>query len=275
MANRRVKKDVDAEADLHGLTVEQMRLTLQKRWPEWRGRRRVRLIHGRGAALKPELERWCREMGIPYAQDQGNPGSLVIFPHHRALPDTPIATTLREKGLRLTPEEEAYLRDPAVVERARQEERQRQQEEARRRRAEEAAKAAQSRRDEALWQAEMARLDALDRRRGSAAREENKPSPPRILPPSQLKYQEGYWRAELIRVADTDTDTLKKQKRTGLDKLAPPLEVKPPQPPSSVGPATPPPPPERDTAADQALFEEEMARLAGFEPGAIRRVKRE
>jgi DNA-nicking Smr family endonuclease len=272
VANKRDKKDVDAEIDLHGLTVEQLRLTLQKRWPEWRGMRRVRLIHGRGDILKSEVERWCREMGLPFGADPGNPGALRIFPHDRTLPDKTLATSLREQGLRLTPEEEAYLRDPQVIERTRQEERQRQQEAERQRRAEEATRSTQQRRDETLWQAEIARLDALDKRRSGGAEPDSKPGPPLILPPSEIKHQEGYWRAEIVRVADTDTNTLKKQKRTGLDKLAPPLEPKPtPPPPSNAASSAP----MRDTAADQALFEEEMARLDGFTPGAARRAKNE
>ncbi len=271
MANKRDKKDVDAEIDLHGLTVEQMRLTLQRRWPEWRGMRRVRVIHGRGAALKPELERWCEEMGIPCSPDPGNPGAMRIHPQHRTLPDHSLAVSLREKGLQLTPEEEASLRDPAALERALQEEQRRRREEEQRRRTEEAARATQRRRDELLWQAEVARLDALDRSRSGGAKSEGKPYPPRILPPSQIKHHEGYWRAELVRVADTDTDTLKKQKRTGLDKLAPPIEPKPAQPAPQAKPA----PPSRDTAADQALFEAEMARLSESEPSTVRRIKRE
>ncbi|HZP80109.1 MAG TPA: Smr/MutS family protein [Chthonomonadaceae bacterium] len=266
MANRRGKRDVDAEVDLHGLTVEQMRHTLQKRWPEWRGMQRVRVIHGRGEALKPELERWCREMGIPYALEPGNPGSTRIFPAHRELRDKPMGTTLAEKGLRLTPEEEAYLRDPQVVERARQEALRRQKEEERRK----IAAAGQRRRDESLWQAEMARLDALDRNRARRGTGDSRPAPPIILPPSEIKHQEGYWRAEIVRVADTDTDTLKKQKRTGLDKLAPPLEPKPAAPASPAKPAVP----QRDTAADEALFEAEMGRLAESDSRATRQAKR-
>lgn len=260
MANKRGKRDVDAEIDLHGLTVEQMRLMLQKRWPEWQGMTRVRVIHGRGEALKPALERWCRERGIPYALEPGNPGATRLFPAHRELPDKPMGTTLAEKGLRLTPEEETYLRDPQVVERARQEALRWQKEEERRR----ITEAGQRRRDEALWQAEMARLDALDRNHARNGGADSRPAPPVILPPSEMKHQEGYWRAEIVRVADTDTDTLKKQKRTGLDKLAPPLEPKPAAPASPTKPAVP----QRDTAADQALFEAEMARLAESEPRA-------
>jgi hypothetical protein len=270
VANSRGKKDVDVEVDLHGLTVEQLRHILQRRWPEWRGLQQVRIVTGRGEALKPEVERWSQEMGIPYAPDPNNPGSMRLFPSRRTLPDRSLGTTLREKGLRLTPEEETYLRDPQVVERARQEALRRKQEEEQRQRAEAASRAGRQRQDDALWQAEVARLDNLDRKRGGSAESGSKPTPPRIVPPSEMQHQEGYWRGELVRVADTDTDTLKKQKRTGLEKLAPPIEPKPtPSPPQKTRQAAP----QRDTAADQALFESEMTRLDEFDPRATRRAK--
>ena len=271
MAGKQNKKEVDAEIDLHGLNLEQMRLNLQRRWPEWRHLRRVRIIHGRGSVLKPEVEQWCREMGIPFAPEPNNPGALRIFPQERTLPDNPLAVTLKEKGLRLTPEQEAYLRDPEANERQRAEAQRRAQEAERRRQTDAAARAAQQRRDEALWQQEMTRLDALDRSRKDSRNGDGKPAAPRILPPSEIKHQEGYWRAELVRVADTDTPTLQKQKRRGLDKLAPPLPDKPaqaPQNPRAAGPL-------RDTEADHALFAEEMARLAGSDPRETRRGKRE
>src|SRR5689334_11221123 len=115
MANRREHKEVEAAVDLHGLTAEEMRLALQKHWPEWRGLRSVRIIHGQGVVLKPELERWCAEMGIPFTPDPRNAGAMRIFPRERTIPNTSLSTTLRDKGLRLTPEEEAYLRDPQTV----------------------------------------------------------------------------------------------------------------------------------------------------------------
>ncbi|HZT42438.1 MAG TPA: Smr/MutS family protein [Chthonomonadaceae bacterium] len=267
MAGKHSKKEVDAEIDLHGLNREQMRLNLQQRWPDWRNLRRVRIIHGRGSILKPEVEQWCRDMGIPFAPEPNNPGALRIFPRERTLPDRPLAVTLEEKGLRLTPEQEAYLRDPEASERKRAEEQRRVQEQERHRQADVAARAAQQRRDEALWQQEMARLDALDRSRKDNRNGDGKPAAPRILPPSEIKYQEGYWRAELVRVADTDNPTLQKQKRHGLDKLAPPLPEKPPQTSQNARPTGP----SRDTEADRALFEEEMARLAGVDPRETRR----
>jgi hypothetical protein len=266
------KNDVDAEVDYHGCTVEQMRHALQQRWPEWRGMRRVRVIHGQGLALKPALLRWCRERGIPFAPEPHNPGSTYIYPASRQLTETSLTNTLAEKGLRLTPEQEAALRDPQAALRAQQEACRRQQEEERRKHAEEANRKAQQRRDEALWQAEMARLDALDKRHSQKPKENGeKPSAPILLPPTVIKHQEGYWRAELVRVADTDTETLQKQKRTGLDKLAPPLETKPPQKPSGA-PASAP---KRDEAADRALFEAEMARLAESDTQSVRRTSRD
>lgn len=258
------KKDVDVEVDYHGLTVEEMRHALERRWPTWRGLRRVRVVHGQGTALKPELERWCREMGIAFASEPNNPGSTRLFPTERTLPEMALNTTLAEKGLRLTPEQEAELRDPQAILRAKEEEKRRRQEEERKRLEDEAAQRAKQRREEALWQAEVARLDALDRNRPKRKTDDGKPNAPVIVPPSVIKHQEGYWRAELVRVADTETEVLNKQKRTGLDKLAPPIEPKPPKP----APAAPgrPAPPARDEATDRALFEAEMARLAGDEP---------
>jgi hypothetical protein len=268
-------KDVDIEVDLHGLTVEQLRHTLQRRWSEWHGMRSVRIVHGRGTSLKPEVERWCREMGIPCENDAGNPGSLRLFPQRRTLPEVTVTTSLREKGLKLTPEQEAYLRDPEVMERARQEALRRKREEERRLVQEAANRTLQRRKDEALWQAEIARLDRIDRKRGAEPAGEAKPTPPKVVPPAEIKHQEGYWRSELVRVADTDTDTLKKQKRTGLDKLAPPMEAAKAAPSTPTQPEKKPPMrPQRDTAADQALFEAEMARLAGADPDETRSTKR-
>lgn len=263
MGKKGGKKDVDLVVDYHGCTVEEMRHALEHQWSSWRGRRSVRVIHGQGAALRPELERWCRERGISFAAEPNNPGSTKLFPSDRTLPVTKIGTSLQEKGLRLTPEEEAYLRDPEALRRAQEEARKRQAEEERKRREEAAANRAQQQRDEALWRAEVARLDAQDRGRSKKNRgeERGKPAAPVVVPPAVIKHQEGYWRAELVRVADTDHDTLKKEKRTGLDKLAPPMEPKPPQPaPTAATPAAPPRP-TRDEAADRALFEAEMARL--------------
>jgi hypothetical protein len=133
-----------------------------------------------------------------------------------------------------------------------------------------AAEAAK-RRDEALWQAEIARLDTQDRGKGKPA-EDAKPRPPVLIPPLHLRFDEGYWKAELSRVADTDGETLQKQKRTGLDKLAPPMQ------PAKTAERKPraheaKPPPKRDLEAEQALFEEEMDRLGDFDGFEIRRAK--
>lgn len=272
------KRDVDVEADLHGLTAEQMRVTLQEKWPQWQGKQSVRIIHGQGTVLRPEVERWCREMGIPVSLDPINPGALKIYPRERFTAGTgvtnSIGVSLREKGLRLTPEQEAELRDPVAMERARQEERRRREAEARKKQEDEAARRQRLRQEESLWQAEMARLDRMDKQRGSAsAASDAKPVPPRIIPAPSIKHQEGLWRGELVRVADTDTETLTKQKRTGLDKLAPPMPAVDKDKPQSGTASTPPPRaltplekararrPQRDTAADQALFEAELARL--------------
>lgn len=261
--SRRDKNEVDVEVDLHGLTVEEMHHALQKRWSGWRERRSVRVIHGQGEALRPAVERWCREMGIPFKLDAGNSGSTLLFPLQRIVPaanSSTLGVTLREKGLQLTPEQEAYLRNPEIVERARQEELRRKKEAEHKRLDELRKTAEQRRRDDALWQAEVRRLDGIDRKGGRKGDPDAKPAAPVVLPPTEIKHQEGFWRAELVRVADTDTDTLKKQKRTGLDKLAPPLEAV-----TKTEAAKPdarkPMAPQRDTAADQALFEEEMARL--------------
>lgn len=257
MANKRGKRDVNTAVDLHGLTVEQMRHELQRLWPDWRGMNSVRVVHGQGTALRPALIRWSEEMGVPCVPDPGNPGSLTLFPTRRTLPDASMRTTLKDHGLALTPEQEAELRDPAAAERARQEEIKRRREEELRKAETAATTALQQRRDEALWQAEMARLAAIDRQHAVNPNVEQRPRPPVIVPPVSIKHQEGYWRSELVRVADTDTDTLKKNKRHGLDKLAPPMEAVA----APKEPLKPTGPPPRDTVADQALFEAELARL--------------
>ena len=286
MAGGRGKKDVDIEADLHGLTAEQMRVTLQQKWPQWQTMQSVRIIHGQGTVLRPEVERWCQEMGIPVAIDPGNPGALKLYPRDRYSAENGIrnglGVSLREKGLRLTPEQEAQLRDPHAMERLRLEEQRRRAEEERKRREDEATRRARQRQEEALWQAEMARLDKLEQQRGGG-QTDVKPAAPRIVPPSSIKHQEGLWRGELVRVADTDTDTLKKQKRTGLDKLAPPMAALPKADETAVPPPRALTPLEkararqsrRDTSEDQALFAEELDRLFDSEVSDIRRAKRD
>ena len=273
MAGKRNQKDVDAEIDLHGLTAEQLRIALQQRWPQWRGLRSVRIVHGQGTVLRPEIERWCAETGIPYLPDAHNAGALRIFPRERTLPDNALGNTLKESGLRLTPEQEAWLRNPAEMERARQEEGRRLQLEEQRARALEAARLTQRQRDDALWQAEISRLGVMDKKKGKE-KDADKPRPPVILPAVQLKFQEGYWKAELSRVAETDTETLQVQKKTGLDKLAPPMmEGKPAAKPDEQRPRRRAP--QRDVEAEQALFEAEMERLGDFGDLEMRRAKRE
>lgn len=255
---------MEAELDLHGMTVEEMRRRLEQEWPGWRGLRRVRVIHGRGAALKPELIRWCEERGVPCSVDGGNPGSTCILPLMRGTAETRIGTTLAEKGLALSAEQEAMLRDPHLAEKARQEAIRKRKEEERRRLLETAADKAKRREEDTLWILEMARLDRMERKRTGALPDGRKPGAPRIVPASKIEHHEGYWRSELVRVADTDHETLKKEKRTGLDKLAPPMQAgdasrqRPVQ--DAVEPKRPVVP-ARDTAGDQALFEEALARL--------------
>jgi hypothetical protein len=255
MAGRRNRDDVNAEVDLHGLTAEQARLALQRSWPGWRGMRSVRIVHGQGAVLKPEIVRWCSEMGIPCLPDDRNPGALRILPLERKLPAGGISNTLRDSGLTLTVEEAAYLRDPAAAERARLEAERRKALAERQRLATEAARAAQASRDEALWQAEMARLGVTEKTRATPD-SDDKPRPPVVIPKLQIRVEEGYWKAELSRVAETDTATLQTQKRTGLDKLAPPMKVE-----SAAAPPEATKPPPRDVEADAALFEAELDRL--------------
>ncbi len=259
----KAKKDVDLESDLHGLTAEELRVALQKKWEGWRKLNRIRVIHGQGEVLKPTLERWCREKGIAYRIEDPNLGSMLLFPQRHTLPDASISTSLREAGLFLTPEQEAELRDPEAAKRRRQEEARKLQEQARKRKEEEALLLAQKRREEQMWASEIARLDKLDRGRGAKKKEERadtdvKPAAPAVIPPAILQHQEGYWRAELIRVKETEEEQLKKEKLTGLEKLAPPVEVK-----KAAAKPEPKKPrtPQRDAAADNALFEAELAKF--------------
>lgn len=266
------KNGIDLEVDLHGLTVEQLRVALQREWPTWRGKRAVRLITGQGTALKPEVERWCRDVGVHWEEEPYNPGSLRIFPQERWTAQTRIGTTLQEAGLKPTPEQEAYLKDPAAFERARREEQRRKAAEELRQRQEADKRREQERLDEALWQAEMRRLDATNRANRMAAASDQKPSAPKVVPKAVIKFQEGFWRSELVRIADTEEKQLRKEKVTGLDKLAPPMAEAPrtPEEEKKKGPVAP----SRETAADMALFEAEMARLDQDDPHDLRREKR-
>jgi hypothetical protein len=265
VARRNGKRDTDTEVDYHGMTAEQMRLALDRALPSWKGMSRVRVIHGQGTALMPTLLRWCSERGIPHETERDNPGSTLLFPNQRPQPQESFGTALRERmpeelqNLRLTPS------SPEEQQRALEEQRRRElaRKELERREKEKAEAAERKRKqDEALWAAEKARLDAMDKQKSRKNWEDNKPNAPRVVTRGvHTKMQEGYWRAELVRVADTETETLQKQKKTGLDKLEPPLMPKAEEPPKEKKPKTP----ARDEAADRALFEEEMARLMKLE----------
>ena len=257
------KNDVDAEADYHGHTAEQMLLALHFKLGAWRGFQRVRVIHGQGEVLKSALENWSREVGIAFHPEPNNPGSTILLPAQRTLPQPKLPNTLAASGLQMTPEQQAALHDPVALEQERQRQKKLRAELERRRLANEAAQKAQKQREAAMWENEMARLDKLDKSRPKNKRGDAdgpKPLPPVVVPPAVIKYEEGYWRSEIVRVGDTDTETLQKQKRTGLDKLAPPMEAKPKTAEASE-PPTKKSAPKRETAEDAALFEAEMRRL--------------
>jgi len=265
MAGRRRKSDADLEYDLHGHTSEEMRLLLQTEWPGWRGMQRVRLVHGRGDVLRPALAAWCSEMGIPFEIEPNNPGSALIYPTQRnAVQPLKLTNTLKDKGLALTPVQQAELNDPVAAQKAREAEKARRQVEERKRREDATTRLQAQRRDEAMWLAEVARLDKLEKKRTGKTNLDGKPAAPVVRPPSEIKHKEGWWNAELVRVSDTDTDTLKVQKRTGLDKLAPPIIAQKPQAePGHHATKGPSRRPERDTNADQELFEAAMRDLEG------------
>jgi len=275
MARNRNRKDVDDTLDVHGLTETELLLELQRHWALWRRLHTVRIVHGQGSVLKPAIERWCNDIGLPYLPDSHNPGALRIFPHLRTLPNTPLSTSLKERGLQHLAAAPSGTSEPAGSPRQSNAPRQtasaglhaKLEPSASARRAAEAAKRA----EEALWQAEISRLDAQDKGKRKPI-EDAKPRPPVVIPALQLRYDEGYWKAELYRVADTDTETLQVQKRTGLDKLAPPMRAEKPAG-QTKSPHVAKPPPQRDVAAEQALFEEEMARLGEFDTFEIKRAK--
>ncbi len=272
MAGKKTRKDVDAEIDLHGMNAEGMRLTLEKNWDQWRGLRKVRVIHGQGTVLRPELQKWCLEMGIPIDSDYNNFGSSLLFPRDRTLANSPLFETLKDKGLRLTPEQEAYLRDPVAIEKGRKEALKKKQDEETKRQRDAADVALQRRKDEALWKAELSRLTTIDRSRKGRIDSHKKPGAPIIIPPIEIKHQEGYWRAELVRVAETETEILQIQKKTGLDKLAKPLEA------IQAEEAAKKPKiialPRRNVADETAMFEAEMSRLLGDAPNEAGRSKK-
>ncbi len=259
MANRRRKNDIDFEVDLHGYNAEQMRILLREEWPSWRGMRTVRLVHGRGDVLKPALEQWCEEMGIPFTTEPNNPGSALLYPMEQPRHKDPFKTiTLKEKGLSLTSEQEAILRDPAALLKLKAEEHARRQEEERKRRSAAQNALLKKRQDNAMFQAEMIRLTGMEKKGTNGKASGFKPSAPVVRPLSEIKHQEGWWNAELVRVADTDTETLVVQKRTGLEKLASPVIA---QKPISSDPTTKRGQIARDSAADHDLFEAALAEL--------------
>lgn len=268
MARKNGKKDIDSEVDYHGMTAEQMRMELDRRLPGWKGMSRVRVVHGQGTSLTPTLLAWCRERGIEWLTEPHNPGSTLLFPNRRQTTDetfiNPIRAAMPEElqKMRLAPPTQAEQQRAIEQQKAFEEQRRRElaRKELARRAQEKAAETERKRRqDEALWAAEKARLDAADKNHSAKKWEaDRKPTAPAVVTRSvHTKHQEGYWRAELVRVADTETETLQKQKKTGLDKLAPPIEPKPPQ----KAEEKRAPKPTRDEAADRALFEAEMARL--------------
>ena len=264
MANRNRNRDVDSEFDLHGYTAEEMRHALQQEWPGWKGMQKVRLVHGRGDVLRFALPKWCAEMGIPFEIEANNPGSALIYPTKRKMVNEHLTVTLKDKGLSLTPEQQAEVYDPVAAQKARAAERVRQQEEERKRKTDAMSQILAKRKDESLWLAEITRLDGMERRRsGKVADRDLKPGAAVVRPPSEILHQEGWWNAELVRVADTDTDTLKVQKRTGLEKLAPPVIAQKPAKPSSQDPAAKRAAKARDFAADNALFEEALSQFDG------------
>ena len=256
MARKFGKSKVDTELDLHGYTAAEARVLLQSEWPAWRGMRAVRVIHGRGDVLRAELGRWCREMGIPFRTEENNPGSALLFPIERESTGAELRITLRDKGLNLTPDQEAELRDPEAVKKARLAEIERRLAEERKRQQTEMQKMLAKRRDEALWAAEVARLDGMEKKRSGKIVGDRKPAAPAVRPPSEIKHQEGWWKAELVRVADTAQSVLNQQKKTGLDKLAPPIIAKKPE--QSPGPKKAP---QRNFDADNALFEAALQQL--------------
>ncbi len=220
----------------------------------------VRLVHGRGVVFKPALQRWCAERGIPFEPEPNNPGSALIYPSRRIQVNQPFTNSLKDKGLSLTPDEAFLLHNPEAARKAEADALARRQADERKQQTDAMAQLLAKRRDDAMWREEIDRLNGIEKRRGGKLRSDVKPLGPVIRPPSEIKHQEGWWNAELVRVADTDTETLKVQKRTGLDKLAPPVTA---QKPVTTEPVTERRKPTRDTAADQALFDEELARLKG------------
>lgn len=267
---------VDAEQDYHGMTAQQMEIDLQRRWTEWRRLGCVRLIHGQGERLRPVLQQWCEEKGIKFEEERGNSGSLLIYPQQSA--PKPIASgglgsmgdALKAAGVTLTPTERKTAQR-SNDEQQREQERLRlvRKELERRKKAAAEVEARRKQQDTQLWQAEISRLDEAEKKRSGIKRKDDDDSKPRApfvaTRGRHTPLQEGYWRGELVRIVDTDHQTLKEEKQTGLEKLAPPVMPKT----DAKGNIEPQKPikkfakPQRDNSADQDLFEAEMRRLEG------------
>jgi hypothetical protein len=272
MPKRNGKNDVDAEQDYHGMTAEQIEVDLQHQWLEWRRYQVVRIIHGQGERLRPVVHGWCADKGIQYKLEGSNSGSTLIYPNIKVPKTTPgigtsaLADALKAKGITVSPEERKVVQRSAEEER-REQDRLRlvRKELERRKKANEAAEARKKQVDAQLWQAEVSRLDEVEKKRSGKrpnTDDDRKPRAPFVATRGRhTPLQEGYWRGELVRIVDTDHETLQEEKQTGLDKLAPPLipnaqaaEQPKPQKKKPFGS-------QRNHDADQALFEEAMRQL--------------
>jgi hypothetical protein len=100
---------VDWEIDFHGYTAREMRIELDRisRRDEWRGWRRLRVIHGTGEVLGAELRAWCDERGVSWSPETHNPGALILHPFRSPKPERapahpPHARPAEKRGRRLT-----------------------------------------------------------------------------------------------------------------------------------------------------------------------------
>ncbi len=276
MPRRSGKNDVDAEQDYHGMTAAQMELDLQHRWPEWRRLQRVRLIHGQGERLRPALKQWIEEKGIRFEDEGNNPGSVVIFPniqeHKKAsgIGGSALGDALKALGVTVSPAERKTVQRSAEEERREQDKlRLVRKELERRKKAQAEVDARKKQLDAQLWQMEISRLDEADKKRGgktAQSDEDRKPRAPFVATRGRhTPLQEGYWRGELVRIVDTDHETLQAEKQTGLDKLAPPLVPKTETEKAAEAAAKPEKKRRgssgRDAAADNALFEEALRQM--------------
>ena len=237
MPKRNGKNDVDAEQDYHGMTAEQMLIDLQQHWTEWRRLQSVRLIHGQGERLRPTLKQWIEEKGIRFEDEGSNPGSVVIFPNiqeHKTasgIGGSALGDALKAKGVTVSPDERKTVQRSVEEERREQDKlRLVRKELERRKKAQAEVEARKKQQDAQLWQMEISRLDEAEKKRSGTrptADEDRKPRAPFVATRGRhTPLQEGYWRGELVRIVDTDHETLQEEKQTGLDKLAPPLVPK-------------------------------------------------